>query len=75
VPGVACKFYHVFLAGTIVLFSVHLTKAGDLLLKPTRRHMEANLLLFFKTKVKLVYSQLKEADAAITGAGALVDPL
>ncbi len=57
----------------IVLFG-GLTKAGDLLLKPTRRHMEANLLPIFQNKVKLLYSQLKEADAAILGASALVDP-
>ena len=57
----------------IVLFG-GLTKAGELLLKPTRKHMEANLLPIFQNKVKLLYSQLKEADAAILGASALVDP-
>ncbi len=56
----------------IVLFG-GLTKAGELLLKPTRRHMEANLLPIFQNKVKLLFSQLKEADAAILGASALVD--
>ena len=55
----------------IVLFG-GLTKAGDLLMKPTRRSMEANLLPIFQNKVKLIYSQLKEADAAILGASALV---
>ncbi len=55
----------------IVLFG-GLTKAGDLLLKPTRKHMEANLLPIFQNKVKLLYSELKEADAAILGASALV---
>ena len=56
----------------IVLFG-GLTKAGDLLLKPTRKHMEANLLPIFQNKVKLLFSELKEADAAILGASALVD--
>ncbi len=56
----------------IVLFG-GLTKAGDLLLKPTRKHMEANLLPIFQDKVKLLFSELKEADAAILGASALVD--
>lgn len=55
----------------IVLFG-GLTKAGDLLMKPTRRSMEANLLPIFQNKVKLIYSELKEADAAILGASALV---
>lgn len=55
----------------IVLFG-GLTKAGNLLLVPTRKHMEENLLPIFKNKVKLLFSELKEADAAILGASALV---
>lgn len=55
----------------IVLFG-GLTKAGDLILKPTRKHMEMNLLPIFQNKVKLLFSNLKEADAAILGASALV---
>ncbi len=55
----------------IVLFG-GLTKAGDLLLKPTRKAMEANLLPIFQNKVKLLFSELKEADAAILGASSLV---
>jgi glucokinase len=34
--------------------------------------MEANLLPIFKNKVKLIFSELKESDAAILGASALV---
>lgn len=55
----------------IVLFG-GLTKAGQLLLNPTRKHMEANLLPIFQNKVKLLFSELKEADAAILGASALI---
>jgi len=55
----------------IVLFG-GLTKAGNLLLNPTRQHMEANLLPIFRNKVKLIFSELKESDAAILGASALV---
>jgi glucokinase len=55
----------------IVLFG-GLTKAGDLILNPTRNAMEANLVQVFKNKVKLVFSNLKEADAAILGASALI---
>jgi glucokinase len=55
----------------IVLFG-GLTKAGPLLINPTRKHMEANLLPIFQNKVKLLFSELKEADAAILGASALV---
>ena len=55
----------------IVLFG-GLTKAGDLIMNPTRQAMEANLIQIFKNKVKLLYSDLQEADAAILGASALV---
>lgn len=56
---------------TIVLFG-GLCKAGDLIMQPTKEHMEKNLLSIFKNKVQLIYSELKEADAAILGASALV---
>jgi glucokinase len=56
---------------SIVLFG-GLTKAGNLLLNPTRKHMEKSLLPIFQNKVKLIFSELKEADAAILGASALV---
>jgi glucokinase len=55
----------------IILFG-GVIKAGDLLMNPTREHMEKNLLPIFQNKVKLVFSELKEADAAILGASALV---
>ena len=54
----------------IVLFG-GLTKAGDLILKPTRTHMEENLIKVFQNKVKILVSHLKESDAAILGASAL----
>ena len=55
----------------IVLFG-GLTKAGDLILKPTREHMEANLIQVFQNRVKILVSHLRESDAAILGASALV---
>lgn len=55
----------------IILFG-GVIKAGDLLLNPTREHMEKNLLPIFRDKVRLIFSELKEADAAILGASALV---
>ena len=54
----------------IILFG-GLTKSGDLILKPTRRHMEENLIQVFQNKVKILVSHLKESDAAILGASAL----
>lgn len=55
----------------IILFG-GMTKAGDMIMKPTKEHMEKNLLPIFQNKVKLIFSELKEADAAILGASALV---
>ena len=55
----------------IILFG-GLTKAGDMIMKPTRECMEKNLLPIFQNKVKLIFSELKESDAAIFGASALV---
>ena len=54
----------------IVLFG-GLARAKEFLTEPIENAMNANLLPLWKNKVKLVYSQLKESDAAILGASAL----
>jgi glucokinase len=55
----------------IILFG-GVTKAGDMLLKPVQEHMEKKLFPIFKNKVSIIFSELKEADAAILGASSLV---
>jgi glucokinase len=55
----------------IILFG-GVTKAGRLLMDPVKESMERNLLPIFQNKVKLLFSELKESDAAILGASALV---
>ena len=64
-------FVHFSAPEAIVLFG-GLTKAGNLIMKPTRQAMEDNLLQVFKNQVKILFSTLNEADAAILGASALV---
>lgn len=54
----------------IVLFG-GLTKSGDYIMKPIVEHMEKNLLAIWKGKIKVLFSDLKEADAAVLGASAL----
>jgi glucokinase len=54
----------------IVLFG-GLTKAGDLLVNPVKKSMEANVLRDFQGKTKLHISKLKGSDAAVLGASAL----
>lgn len=48
-----------------------LAKAGALIMDPVREAMEKNMLSIYKGKVKLLASELKEADAAVLGASAL----
>ncbi len=55
----------------IILFG-GVIKAGDLFLQPAREHLELNLLPMYKNKVKILFSELNEADAAILGASTLV---
>lgn len=54
----------------IILFG-GLTKAGDLIMEPIKRAMETNMLKVYEGKTKVLFSQLKESDAAVLGASAL----
>ena len=54
----------------IVLFG-GLARAKEFLVEPIERSMNANVLPLWRNKVKIVFSQLKESDAAILGASAL----
>ena len=48
-----------------------LARAKEFLLEPIERAMNASVLPLWRGKVKIVFSQLKESDAAILGASAL----
>ena len=54
----------------IVLFG-GLARAKEFLLAPMEEAMNANVLPLWRGKVKILFSQLKESDAAILGASAL----
>jgi len=70
--GLALANFVMFSSPEAIIFFGGMAKAGDLLLKPVRENMEKHLLPIFRDKVKLIFSELKEADAAILGASALV---
>lgn len=70
--GMALANFVMFSSPEAIILFGGMTKAGDLILKPTKEHMEKNLLSIFQNKVKLIFSELKESDAAILGASALV---
>lgn len=55
----------------IILFG-GLAEAGDLIFKPALEAMDEHLPSLWKGKVKLLPSLLKQSDAAILGAAALV---
>jgi len=70
--GMALANFVMFSSPEAIILFGGLTKAGDLILKPTRENMESNLIQVFQNKVKILISHLKESDAAILGASALV---
>jgi len=54
----------------IVLFG-GLTKAGHWIMDPVVKSLNENVMPIWKNKVKVMFSDLKEADAAVLGASAL----
>ena len=70
--GMALANFVMFSSPEAIILFGGPTKAGDLLMIPVRKAMEENLLPIFRNKVKLLFSLLKESDAAILGASALV---
>ncbi len=69
--GEALADFTVFSAPEAFVLFGGLAKAGELLFKPMREAMEKNMLSIWKGKVKILPSELKEADAAVLGASAL----
>jgi len=70
--GISLANFVMFSSPEAIILFGGLTKAGDLILKPTREHMEANLIEVFQNKIIILVSHLKESDAAILGASALM---
>ena len=69
--GESLADYVAFSAPEAIILFGGLTKAGELIYKPIVEHMEKNILNIWKKKVKVIFSELKESDAAILGASAL----
>lgn len=69
--GEAFADFTVFSSPEAIILFGGLAKSGELLLKPLRNAMEKNMLPIFKGKVRILTSELKEADAAVLGASAL----
>ena len=69
--GQAFADFTVFSSPQAFILFGGLAKSGELLLRPLRASMEKNMMGIFKGKVKILLSELKEADAAVLGASAL----
>ncbi len=69
--GEAFADFTVFSSPEAIILFGGLAKSGDLLMKPLIESMEKHMMPMFKGKVKVILSELKEADAAVLGASAL----
>lgn len=69
--GEALADFTLFSAPQAFIIFGGLAKSGDLLMKPLRESFERNVMAPWKGKVKILVSELKEADAAVLGASAL----
>lgn len=64
------NFIHFSAPEAIILFG-GLTKAGHWIMDPVVKAMNENVLPLWRNKVKVLFSDLKESDAAVLGASAL----
>lgn len=69
--GTAFSDFIAFSAPEAIVLFGGLARARDFLREPIEKAMNANVLHLWRNKVKIVFSQLKESDAAILGASAL----
>lgn len=70
--GLALANFVMFSSPEAIILFGGVIKAGKILMDPIRKSMEENLLPIFQNKIKLLFSELAESDAAILGASALV---
>lgn len=69
--GQACADFVTFNSPEAIVFFGGLTKAGEYLMAPIRKHFDENLLRNYKGKTKLLISSLNGSEAAVLGASAL----
>lgn len=69
--GRQCADFVAFSAPEAIVLFGGLARAKEFLYKPMLDAMDAELLPIWKGKVKILFSQLKESDAAILGASSL----
>ena len=70
--GIALANAVVFSSPEAIFLTGGIMNAGEILLKPTRESFAKHKLFLYKNDIPILRSQLKENDAAILGAAALV---
>lgn len=70
--GFAFANFMAFLSPKAIFLFGGISRAGDLIRKPLIEEMEHNMLIVFKDKLEVRFSELSDDDAAILGAAALV---
>lgn len=70
--GMAMANFAMFSSPEAIILFGGLVKSGDLIMLPTIKSFEENLLKIYQNKIKVIPSTLFEGDAAILGASALV---
>lgn len=70
--GMSLANFVMFSSPEVIVLFGGLMKAKKYLLDATKLHMEHYLLPIFQNKVRIIPSELRESDAAILGASALV---
>ncbi|WP_010182990.1 ROK family protein [Aquimarina agarilytica] len=70
--GSALSNFVAFTQPKAIFMAGGLTKSSDLLLEPTKKYLEQNLLEVYRGKVKLLISPLIDKNPAILGAAALI---
>ena len=69
--GEALANFVAFSAPEAIILFGGLTKSGDYIMNPIREALDDTVLRLWKGKVKVLVSELKDADAAVLGASAL----
>ncbi len=57
---------------SLIVFFGGLAQSGELIIGPTKKYMELNLLKIFKNKIDIIPSGLNASNSAILGASSLV---
>ncbi len=70
--GVKLADFVAILNPEAIIVTGGLSKAGELILEPTRRHMEQNLFPIYRGKVKVLPSGLNGQNAGVIGASVLI---